>query len=233
MKKSRNWLALAAVAAGAACTALGVQAGSLDGRIHELTVRFETLQRYPDKCVPADVLRRAQGIILLDCTKAGFGFAFQGGNGIAMVKDAHGHWSPPAFLTSSEASLGFQAGGEQDFYVILLMTRNEARELDGSVVKFGGLVRGTAGDQSSGVDGLAVPKNPGLVYSDRQGFYGGIAMKGGTLAPDNKANSNYYGHAVTMDDILFGHKVRPTKAATDLAQKISEYAQVYGAANKR
>ena len=37
---------------------------------------------------PAETLRKAQGIILLDRTKAGFLFAYQGGGGVAMVKDA-------------------------------------------------------------------------------------------------------------------------------------------------
>ncbi len=75
----------------------------------------------PDKNIPPDVLHRAQGIILLDRTKAGFILAYQGGGGVAMVRDADRTkaWSPAAFVGASEASLGFQVGGEQGFYVIL------------------------------------------------------------------------------------------------------------------
>src|SRR6266576_3392778 len=72
------------------------------------------MQQKSDKRIPADLLRRAQGIILLDRTKAGFLFAFQGGVGVAMTKDPNTHqWSAPAFISANDASIGFQIGGEQ------------------------------------------------------------------------------------------------------------------------
>jgi len=45
---------------------------NLDNRIRKLTAKFDSMQQQSDKRVPADVLRKAQGIILLDRTKAGF-----------------------------------------------------------------------------------------------------------------------------------------------------------------
>ena len=88
------------------------------------------MQAKPDKRIPAENLRKALGIILLDRTKAGFIFAYQGGGGLAMVKDAKsGRWSPPAFLTANEASLGVQIGGQQSFVVILLMNTNATHAL--------------------------------------------------------------------------------------------------------
>jgi SH3 domain-containing YSC84-like protein 1 len=117
---------------------LAIDQTGLDERIRLLTTKFEAMQQQPDKRIPADVLKKAQGIILLDCTKAGFGFAYQGGNGVAMVKDASGNWSPAAFLSATEASLGFQIGGEQNFYVILLITTNTTHALTGSTIDFGG-----------------------------------------------------------------------------------------------
>src|SRR5579872_1104358 len=107
---------------GFAGTALAIEQAELDNRIRTLTAKLEALQQKPDKSVPADMLRKAQGIILLDRTKGGFIFAFQGGGGLAMVKDPKTQkWSPAAFLSANEASLGFQIGGEQGFFVILLM----------------------------------------------------------------------------------------------------------------
>ena len=65
---------------------------ALDNRIRTLTGKFEELQSKPDKCVPAETLRKAQGILLLDRTKAGLVFGYHGGGGVAMVKDAKGKW---------------------------------------------------------------------------------------------------------------------------------------------
>lgn len=202
-----------------------VQARDLDNQIRKLTAKFEAMQQKPDKRVPADMLRRAKGIILLDRTKAGFIFAFQGGSGVAMVKDDEGQWGPPAFLSASEASLGFQIGGEQNFFVILLMSTNATHALTDSIIDFGGEARGTAGGQSSGVEGEAVQPPSMVVYCDRSGLYGGATVKGGAITPDDDANASYYGHYVTMNDILFGNQLKPTEAAGELARQISKYSK--------
>src|SRR5690242_9261457 len=109
--------------------ASAIEPVDLDNRIRALTARFEALQRQPDKAVSPDTLRQAQGIILLERTKAGFIFAYQGGGGVALVKDDRGNWSPAAFLSANEGSLGFQVGGEHVFYVLLLMNTNANRLL--------------------------------------------------------------------------------------------------------
>src|SRR4051794_30328460 len=105
MKRAISALLLLSFAA----SALAVQPSDLDRRIYRLTAKFEAMQQKPDKRIPADILRNAQGIILLDRTKAGFLFAFQGGVGVAMTKDPNTHqWSAPAFISANDASLGFQ-----------------------------------------------------------------------------------------------------------------------------
>ena len=173
--------------AGLACLgASRAQANDLDGQLHRLTAKFEAMQQKPGNSVPADLLRKAQGIVLLDRTKAGFLFAYQGGGGVALVRDASGNWSPPAFLMANEASLGLQIGGEQNFFVILLMTTNAAHGLAASTVDFGGEARGTAGDQSAGAEGQVNSKDSVVVYCDRTGLYGGAAIKGGAISADER-----------------------------------------------
>src|SRR5437879_12618216 len=86
---------------GFAASALAIDKAELDNRIRTLTDKLEALQQKPDKRIPADNLRKARGIILLDRTKAGFIFAFQGGGGVALVKDpTTDKWGPAAFLTA-------------------------------------------------------------------------------------------------------------------------------------
>src|SRR6185436_1491829 len=105
-------------------------------------------------------------------------FAYQGGGGVALVKDAKtDKWSPAAFLGASEASLGFQAGGEQAFYAILLMNDDAVRKLtEPQNIEVSGEARGTAGNQSVAEESKVVSApTPVLVYDDRQGLYGGAA----------------------------------------------------------
>jgi len=207
---------------GCAGSLLGVEKAELDNRVRALTAKLVAMQEKPDKKIPAENLRNAKGIVLLDRTKAGFLFAYQGGGGVALVRDGTtGKWGPAAFLAANEASLGFQVGGQQSFFVILLMNTNATRLLIEPTFEFGGEARGTAGKDSAGVEAsVASTERPVLVFDDRRGLYGGAAIKGGAIAPDEEANRVYYGQILTMKDILFDHKVKPTEAASELAAKL-------------
>ena len=200
----------------------------LDNRIRALSAKFDSLQAKPDKAIPAETLRKAQGIILLDRTKAGFIFAYQGGGGVALARDPKtDKWGPAAFLAGNEASLGFQVGGQQSFFVILLMNTNATRLLTEPNFEFGGEARGTAGNASLGAEGtVSNPEQLVLVYDDRKGLFGGAAIKAGAISPDDEANRVYYGQFLTMKEILFDRKVSPTETATTLANKLTEHAKL-------
>lgn len=199
---------------------------SLDQKANKLLAKFEAMQAKPDKAVPADMLAKAKAIILLDRTKAGFIFAYQGGGGVAMAKDKKGRWSPMAFVKADEASLGFQIGGQQSFLVILLLTEASAKTLIADAAwEFGGEARGTAGNDTAGVEGKVEDvQRSVMIYDDRQGLFGGAAIKGGAVSPDHDANRFYYGGAATMQEILFDRKFQPTEPALALARKLDEAA---------
>jgi lipid-binding SYLF domain-containing protein len=205
-------------------SAFAIEKAELEHRIHLLTSKFEALQQ--KNAIPAENLGRAKGIVLLDRTKAGFLFAYQGGAGVAMVKDQSDKWSPAAFLSANEASLGLQIGGQQAFIVILLMNTNATRLLTEPSFEFGGEARGTAADSSAGVEGkISSSEQPVLVYDERKGLYGGVAIKGGAIAPNDEANRVYYEQAVTIKDILFEKKVQPTAAVSALGAKLTDYSR--------
>jgi SH3 domain-containing YSC84-like protein 1 len=187
---------------------------------------YEEMQLKPDKRIPDDLLRKAQGIILLDRTKAGFLFAFQGGVGVAMAKDPTTHqWSAPAFISANEASLGFQIGGEQGFFVILIMNSSATRLLTDPTFQVGGEASGTAGNVSGGAESsVASTEMPILVFHDKKGLFGGAAVKAGNITPDKEANWIYYGRYAGMKEILFDRKIQPTEAADRLIDKLNSYS---------
>lgn len=223
MKKLLGTILVLVVAFGAKA----VDRLSLDQKANTLLAKFELMQEKPDKRVPPQFLRKARAIILLDRTKAGFVFAYQGGGGVALVKDKRGRWSPLAFMKADEASLGFQIGAQQSFVVILLMNEESARTLIADAAfEFGGEARGTAGDVSEGVEGKVDDiERAVLVFNDREGLFGGAAVKGGAISPDQTANCVYYGQPVTMEDILFKRKVKLSEAAVTLGRKLDHYAR--------
>ena len=50
-------------------------------------------------------------------------------------------------------------------------------------------------------------------------------MKGGAIGPDNEVNRTYYEQALTMSEILFGKKVKPTETASALAARLDEFSK--------
>lgn len=200
-----------------------VDRGDLDRRVQKHASKFEALMlKNP---IPADVLKKAKGIVLLDRTKAGVVFAFQGGSGVAMVRDKAGQWGPVAFLKATEASLGVQIGGQQSFHVMLLMNDDATRMLTNPTFEFGGEARGTAGDSSAGAeDTVKTAEQSVLIYDQRSGLFGGAAVKGGALEPDTEANQVYYSDFLSVKEILFDKRPEPSKMATKLSALIEEYA---------
>jgi lipid-binding SYLF domain-containing protein len=202
-------------------------AAELDSRIFSLATKFETLQVQPDKRIPPEVLRNAWGMVLLDQTHAGFVFAYEGGGGVALARDPKTRaWSPVAFVRADKGSFGLQIGGEEDFAVILLMTSNAPQYLTTPNFQWSGEARGTAGDATGQASSAFSPEQqPVLVYNNRQGLFGGVAVKGGAVNPDDQANTIYYKTNVTMTDILYGHKVNMTPTAASLTNKIQQYSR--------
>ena len=213
---------------GLAAPARAIDKTDLDKRIRTLTTKFQIMQGKADKRIPAENLRKAKGVILLDRTKAGFIFAFESGGGLAMVKDEKsGSWSAPAFMRANEASLGFQVGGQQSFVVILLMNTNATHAVADSNINFGGEASGTAGNATGKADGT-VPSDTGqvvMVYSDSSGLYGGVSITGGDLSPDVDGNVAYYGQSLTPKEILFEQKVKPSETAIALAKQLDQFSK--------
>jgi len=212
---------------GLSLSAQAVTRSDLDKRLRLLAAKFEEMQAKPDKRISAEILRKASGIIMLQCARGGLVFGYQGGKGVAMVKDPKsGQWSPPAFVSANEGSFGAQIGGQTSFTVILLMNPNTARALTEADFKFGGEASGTAGNSSAVEEGaMSAVEQLSLAYSDTSGLFGGAVIKGGALAPDSDADVAYYGDYVTAKEILFDNKVKPTEAANYLADKITQFSK--------
>ncbi len=204
--------------------ALAVDSTQLDNRIRTLTDKFEAFQHREDGGIPSQTLRKAQGIILLDTTKGGLVLGYQTGNGVAMVRDREmKNWSPVAFIKGNEASVGAQIGGEENFYIVLLMTSNSTWRLIDPKIEFGAGAGGTVGESSGGV-GTTPSEQEILVYKGQTGLFGGAVIKGGGISADAEANRLYYGQDISMRNILFDSKVQPSAAASNLASKIHAYA---------
>jgi len=215
------------LAASIAVPALAESKNKLDARVRDLTDYFETVQKDADTAVPAEILSKAEGLVIMRTYKAGFIVGVAGGHGVALVKNkTTGKWGPVGFLKSGEGSFGFQAGGQRSDMILVLMNSDALKLLTDTNLKLGVDVRATAGPKSAGDQAnLKTDQTPVLVYSDTKGLYGGASLEPGGFFPDSGDNEDYYDRELTMKEILVGKKVEPTDAAKMLGEKIEQYAK--------
>jgi lipid-binding SYLF domain-containing protein len=209
---------------GLAATACAQSQSELDNRVRKLMAQFDALQADSEARIPAEKLKQAKGVILMERTKGGFIVGYEKGFGVAMVK-GDGGWSPFAFMTSHEGSFGAQIGGKSSFTVILLMTDAARNRLVNPKVNFGGEAAGTGGSSTGGVGENFTDVPPVLVFGQAKGLYGGAVVKGGSVDADDKANKRYYGQFRSIKDILFDGKVEASETARALGNKLDEAAK--------
>ena len=132
------------LAASVAGPALAESKNKIDAQVRDLTDYFEKVQKDADTAVPAEILSKADGLIIMRTYKAGFIFGVAGGHGVAIVKnETTGKWGPVGFVKSGEGSFGFQAGGQRSDMILVLMNSTGVKVLTEPNFKIGVDVRAT------------------------------------------------------------------------------------------
>ncbi len=162
--------------------------------------------------IPADKLRQARGIIIINQFQAGFFLGVKDGYGVILVRRPNGRWSVPAFLKAGDISLGLQFGGRSINTVMLLMDDETPRRLFKGRLNFGTDAKVVAGVRSaeSEMVNQTLPNGANvLVYTSQEGLLAGVALKTGYIAPDDKANQTYYNTRYRLPELLYSDWVTP------------------------
>ena len=172
--------------------------------------------------IPRDLLAKARCVIVMPSVlKAAFVVGGSYGRGTMTCRTGKafsGKWGAPAMYALEGGSVGFQIGGEATDYVFLVMNDHGVRSLLHSKVKLGADASVAAGPvgRSLAADTDAYVRAEILSYSRARGVFAGVSLEGSTLRPDNKANRELYGRAVTAEEIINGSEVRIRPAAHEL-----------------
>jgi lipid-binding SYLF domain-containing protein len=126
-----------------------------------------------------------------------------------------GSWGAPAMYALEGANIGFQLGGQETDFVLLIMNPKGARSLLTSKVKLGADAAAAAGPKGRTATAATdvVMKAEVLSYSRSRGLFAGVSLEGSTLRSDGGANENLYGRSLNAKDIIQGHKVGAPGAA--------------------
>lgn len=185
---------------------------------------LQEIQGNVKTAIPADILRKAKGLIIVNQFQGSFIFGIKDGYGVALVRRPNGKWSVPAFLKAGEFSLGLQAGAKSINAVYVLLDDNAARLLFRNRMNLGAEAKVAAGIRHSESEAVtkALPGDANvLVYSTVEGLYLGAALKTGYLSPNQKANELFYNASHRMPELLYSDWVTPPQEARYLMDYVT------------
>lgn len=177
--------------------------------------------------IPKDLLDRAECVIVLPGVKKlaiGVGGSF--GRGAMTCRSGAnftGAWGPPAMYALEGANIGFQLGGQETDFVLLVMNPKGAKSLLSSKVKLGADASAAAGPKgrTAEADTDIVMKAEVLSYSRARGLFAGVSLEGSTLRSDGGANENLYGRSLSAKEIIQQHKVGTPGSASLLISTLN------------
>jgi lipid-binding SYLF domain-containing protein len=155
--------------------------------------------------IPSELLAVTQGIIIIPkMINAGLVVGAKRGKGIAMVKNADGTWSNPAFVTMTGGSVGAQIGVQSVDLVLIFRRSKSLTEINKSSFTLGGDVSVAAGPVGRSSTANTDYKLEAEVYSysRSKGLFAGISLNGASLDFDATANKNFYGKPTTASAIF-------------------------------
>lgn len=214
-------LVVALPAAGMTRATVIEQLDSCEAILQEIQGNFKT-------AIPADILHRAKGLVIVNQFQAGFFLGIKDGYAVAMVRRPNGKWSVPAFLRTGELSLGLQIGGKAINAVYVLMDDDTARLLLKNRMNLGAEAKAVAGIRTAESESVtkALPGAANvLVYSAKEGLYVGAALKTGYMSPNEEANHIFYGNNFRMPELLYSDWATPPEDAHFIMDYVTRLTQ--------
>ena len=215
-------------ALASALPAAGITRAAVLERLDSCEAILQNIQGNIKTAIPADILRRAKGIVIVNQFQAGFFLGVKDGYAVALVRRPNGKWSVPAFLRAGEISFGLQAGGKAINAVYVLMDDATARLLFKNRMNLGAEAKAVAGvraaERESLTSSISTEANV-LVYSTVEGLYLGAALKTGFMSPHDEANRLFYNSNDRMPELLFSDWVKAPPEAHFIMDYVTRITQ--------
>lgn len=197
-------------------------------RLEESAEVISEIMNTPEKGIPHDLMDKSVCVgVIPSEKKAAFIFGATYGRG-AMVcrKGGNGPWGAPSMFTVGGANVGFQIGGEETDFVLLVMNGRGAEKLVHDNTKIGAdasAAAGPVGRSAEGATDLQLHAEI-LTYSRSRGAFAGVSLDGQMFKQDEDSNDKLYHRKVAPVDILFKSVVSPPPAAHALDAVLTKYS---------
>lgn len=200
-------------------------------RVEEAGTVMSEILNIPDD-IPQSILDKAECVIVLPSVKKfAIGIGGNYGRGVMTCRTgAHftGRWSAPAMYALEGGNIGFQLGGQETDFVLLVMNPRGADSLMTSKVKLGADAAAAAGPKGRDAQAATdvVMRAEVLSYSRSRGLFAGISLEGTTLRSDGGANENLYGKKLSAKEIVREGRVGAPAAASKLLATLNKHSPV-------
>jgi lipid-binding SYLF domain-containing protein len=197
-------------------TTLAAQ-GKEEDRLRACATVLKEILDIPDD-IPKELVDKAECVIVFPGVKKfALGVGGSYGRGAMTCRtgdDFHGPWSAPTLMALEGGSIGFQLGGQETDFVLLVMNDRGATSVLGSKVKLGADASAAAGPKGRTAAAATdvVMQAEMLSYSRSRGLFAGVSLEGSTLRADNDANTHVYGSPLAARDIVKGSVAVPSAA---------------------
>jgi lipid-binding SYLF domain-containing protein len=187
-------------------TTLAAQ-GKEEDRLRACATVVKEVLDIPDN-IPKDLLERAECVIVFPGVKKfalGVGGSYgRGAMSCRTGADFRGPWSAPTLMALEGGSIGFQIGGQETDFMLLVMNDRGATSVLSSKVKLGADATAAAGPKGRTASAATdiVMQAEMLSYSRARGLFAGVSLEGSTLRPDNEGNALVYGSRMAAKDIV-------------------------------
>ena len=170
-----------------------------------------------------DRLRNAKAVAVIPKVRKGaFIVGGRWGKGLMTMRDADGHWLPPAFIQITGGNFGLQAGYESTD-LVLIFTDEKANE---SLLKSKLTLNADASAASPflGRDisaGAPAHLKGGIYsYSRSKGVFAGASLDGAVIKVDDHSNARVYGKGISGEAILLSRSVESNAAVAPFLEAL-------------
>jgi len=196
----------------------------------KLTDRVETceailreFQADPTLSIPAEILRQARGLVVVNQVKGGLVLGIQYGYGVVLARRADGTWSIPVLIKAGEASLGLQLGGQRAETIYIITDDATVRRLFDGRMNIGVDARAISGPRTYEKEKVnrEILTTPVLVYNRNHGYYAGATVKTGWIDRNDSANWTLYSTPYVLPELLYADFVRPIPEVRPLMEFVT------------
>lgn len=175
---------------------------------------------------PQDILEKAKCVIVIPGVKKaaiGVGGRFGYGAAVCRTENGDGPWGAPLMMSLKGGSVGFQIGGQESDFVLLVMNQKGVGNLLKSKFTLGAdasIAAGPIGRNAEAATDLRMRAEI-LSYSRSRGIFAGLSLEGASLRQDTKANQAIYGRRVYPRNLLLKPGTPVPAEARDFVEAIA------------